>query len=156
MPRRPYLPPGTLREVLAYPQSVDDFEPHGFGDALARVGLSRLAPRLDRISGWDQELSGDEQQSLMLARLLMHRPRFVVLDEVLDAIDGETRARAFDIFSSDLEDVAIVHIGRGDAADPSFTHLLRIVKDPSVRRMIRPRRTETTHLPPRVHAATAS
>jgi putative ATP-binding cassette transporter len=156
VPRRPYLAPGTLREVLAYPQRVDDFAPHGFGEALTRVGLSRLAPRLDRISRWDQELNGDEQQSLMLARLLMHRPRFVVLDEVLDAIDGETRARAFDIFSTDLRNAAIVHIGRGDAADPSFTRLIRIVKDPSIRRMTRPKRAETMDSPPRLHTVAAS
>jgi putative ATP-binding cassette transporter len=155
MPRRPYLPPGTLREALAYPQSVERFAPQAFTDALGRVGLSRLAPTLDRASRWDQELHGDEQQSLMLARLLMHRPRWVVLDEVLDAIDGETRARAFDIFSKDLADAAIVHIGRGDAADPSFTRLLRIVKDPSIRRMTRPRSATTTRLPPRLHPVAA-
>jgi putative ATP-binding cassette transporter len=156
VPRRPYLPPGTLREVLAYPQSVEEFASHGFSDALTRVGLSRLAPRLDRTSRWDQELNGDEQQSLVLARLLMHRPRFVVLDELLDSIDAETRARAFEIFATDLEDAAIVHIGRGDAADPSFTHVLRIVKDPGVRRMSRPKPAETTGVPPRLHPVAAS
>jgi vitamin B12/bleomycin/antimicrobial peptide transport system ATP-binding/permease protein len=156
MPHGPYLPPGTLREVLAYPQRVEDFEPHGFTDALTRVGLSRLAQSLDRTSRWDQELNADEQQGLMLARLLMHRPRFVVLDELLDAVDGETRDRAFEIFSRDLKDAAIVHIGRGDAADPSFTHLLRIVKDPAVRRMIRPKPAETAGAPPRLHAVAAS
>ena len=156
MPRRPYLPPGTLREVLAYPQSVDNFESHRFVDALGRVGLSRLAASVDRTSRWDQELNANEQQSLMLARLLMHRPHFVVLDEVLDALDSRTRERAFEILSEELEDAGIVHIGRGDAADPSFTHLLRIVKDPGVRRMVRPKPAETTGLPPTLHAVAAS
>jgi putative ATP-binding cassette transporter len=156
MPHRPYLPPGTLREVLAYPESVENFEPHRFTDALGRVGLSRLAPRLDRTSRWDEELNGDEQQRLMLARLLMQQPRWAVLDELLDTLDGEARDRAFEIFSRDLADTAIVHIGRGDAADPSFTHLLRIVKDPAVRMMTRPKPAETNGLPLRTHAAAAS
>jgi len=147
VPRRPYLPPGTLREVLAYPQSVENFEPHAFTDALARVGLARLASMLDRASSWDRELNWDEQQYVMLARLLIHRPRWVVFDEVLDAIDGETRTRALEILFKDLKDAAIIHIGRGNAADPSFTHFLRLIKDPDIRKLVRQNGAETTRLP---------
>jgi len=156
MPRRPYLPPGTLRAVLAYPQSVNDIGADAFTGALERVGLSRLAPMLDRASRWEEELNWDEQQSLMLARLLIHRPRWVVLDEMLDSIDGETRARAFEIFSRDLKDAGILHIGRGSAADPSFTRLLHIVKDPGMRKLVREKPAATRRPPPGMHAAAAS
>ena len=61
------------------------------------------------------------QQSLMLARLLIHEPRWVVIDEVLDAIDGETRTRALEIFARDLKDAAIIHIGRGNSSR-SYVH----------------------------------
>jgi len=146
IPRRPYLPPGTLREALAYPQDVGTFEAHAFTDALARVDLQRLVPMLDHAYRWDRELNWDEQQYLMLARLLIHRPRWVVLDEVLDAIDGETRNRALEILFNDLKDAAVVHIGRGNAADPSFTHLVRLVQDPALRRLVRKRRDESAGL----------
>jgi putative ATP-binding cassette transporter len=156
MPRRPYLPPGTLREVLAYPQRVESFAPQAFGDALARVGLARLAPMLDRVSRWDRDLSGDEQQNLMLARLLIHRPRWVVVDDLLDAIDDATRARIVDLFSTELEDAAVVYIGRGDATDASFTRLLHIVRDPGDRRMIRPKSAEAMGLSSEMETATAN
>jgi putative ATP-binding cassette transporter len=156
MPRQPYLPPGTLREVLAYPQSVENFEAHAFTGALDRVGLGRLAPMLDRISQWDPELNWDDQQSLMLGRLLIHQPRWVVIDEVLDAIDGETRTRALEIFSKDLKDAAIIHIGRSSAAGPTFTRVLHLIKDPKSRRLVRPSSAETAGLPPGMQAATSS
>jgi putative ATP-binding cassette transporter len=146
MPRRPYLPPGTLREGLAYPQSVENFEPHAFTAALERVGLPRLAPMLDRAARWDLELNLDEQQSLRLAGLLIHRPRWVVLDEWLDGVDRETRTRALEIFSKDLKEAAIIHIGRGSAADASFTRVVRLVKDSKIRRLVRQKFTETTTL----------
>jgi putative ATP-binding cassette transporter len=111
---------------------------------------------LDRVSRWDRELNGDEQQKLMLARLLIHRPQWVVLDEVLDGIDGETRTRALEIFSRDLKDAAIVNIGRSSAADASFTHVVRVVKDPKIRRLVRPKLVETTGMPTGTHAAAAS
>jgi putative ATP-binding cassette transporter len=156
MPRQPYLPPGTLREVLAYPQSVENFEPHAFTDALERVGLRRLAPMLDRTSRWDSELNWDDQQSLMLARLLIYAPRWVVIDEVLDAIDGETRTRALEIFSKDLKDTAVIHIGRGSAADPTFTRILHLVNDPRIHRLVRPKPAETAGLPPGMQVAASS
>ena len=137
MPRRPYLPPGTLREVLAYPRSVEDFGAHRFIDSLERMGLGRLTPMLDRISAWDRELNWDAQQSLMLARLLIHEPRWVVIDEVLDAIDGETRTRALDILSRDLKDAAIIHIGRGKRVGPTFTRFIHLINDPESRRLVR-------------------
>ena len=137
MPRRPYLPPGTLRAVLAYPQSVNDIGADAFTGALERVGLSRLAPMLDRASRWEEELNWDEQQSLMLARLLIHQPRWVVIDEVLDAIDGETRTRALDILSRDLKDAAIIHIGRGKRVGPTFTRFFHLINDPESRRLVR-------------------
>ena len=137
VPRRPYLPPGTLREVLAYPRSVEDFGAHRFIDSLERMGLGRLTPMLDRTSAWDRELNWDAQQSLMLARLLIHEPRWVVIDEVLDAIDGETRTRALDILSRELKDAAIIHIGRGKRVGPTFTRFFHLINDPEIRRLVR-------------------
>src|SRR5271170_84053 len=46
LPRTPYLPPGTLREVLAYPKLTGSFQTAACCDALARVGLGRLTARL--------------------------------------------------------------------------------------------------------------
>jgi putative ATP-binding cassette transporter len=156
VPRRPYLPPGTLRNVLAYPKRVESFERGAFTEALARVGLARLSPMLDRVSRWDTELNWDEQQRLVLARLLIHRPRWAVLDETIDSIDGETRARAFEIFSDDLKDAAIIHIGRGGAADPSFARVVHLVQDPGRRKLIRRTSAETVGSPsPRQAAATS-
>jgi putative ATP-binding cassette transporter len=156
MPRQPYLPPGTLREVLAYPQSVENFEPHAFTGVLERVGLRRLAPMLDRTAQWDPELNWDDQQSLMLARLLIHEPRWVVIDELLDAIDGETRTRAIEILSKDLKDAAIIHIGSGNASDPVFTRLLHLIKDPKIRRLVRQKAAEAAALPSGMQVATSS
>ena len=156
MPHRPYLPPGTLREVLAYPQRAENFEPHVFNAALERVGLPRLAPMLDRASRWDLELNSDEQQRLRLARLVVHRPRWVVLDELLDGIGSDARTRALEIFSRDLKDAAIIHIGRSKTADPSFTRVVHLVKDSKMRRLVRRTFAETADLPPGMQVAAAS
>jgi putative ATP-binding cassette transporter len=134
MPRTPYLPPGTLREVLAYPTANDHFENGDFSAALARVGLERLSPRLDSQERWDRELSEDEQHGLQLARLIVHKARWVVIDEVLDSLDDSALERAIDIFSKDLNQSAIIHIGRTDA-HKYFSRVLHLIKDPAVRKL---------------------
>ena len=156
MPRRPYLPPGTLGEVLAYPHGVEKFSARAFTDALDRVGLQRLTPMLEQSLRWDRELNWEEQQSLMFARLLIHRPRWVVIDEVLDSIDGDTRTRALDIFSTDLKDTAVIHIGRGNASDPTSKHFLHLIKDPTIRRLVRQRPPAIPGLAPAIQGTTGS
>jgi len=70
LPRRPYMPLGTLRTVLTYPDAAAQFSDAVVRAALDRVGLGRMAPKLDRVQRWDKELRLDEQQHLAFARLL--------------------------------------------------------------------------------------
>jgi vitamin B12/bleomycin/antimicrobial peptide transport system ATP-binding/permease protein len=134
MPRTPYLPPGTLREVLAYPKVTDNFESSVFSAALARVGLERLSPRLDTQERWDRELSDDEQQALALARAIIHKAAWVLIDEVLDSLDDSALERAIDIFAKDLSQSTVIHIGRTDA-HRYFSRVLHLIKDPTVRKL---------------------
>jgi vitamin B12/bleomycin/antimicrobial peptide transport system ATP-binding/permease protein len=90
MPRTPYLPPGTLREALAYPSSVGKFNAADYTNALKRLGLESLESLLDVAKRWDHELSEDEQQRMSFASLLLHAPHWVLIDEVLDSLDEDS------------------------------------------------------------------
>jgi putative ATP-binding cassette transporter len=135
LPRTPYLPPGSLREVLAYPLSTGQFGAAACGAALARLGLERLVPVLDSTLRWDRDLNEDEQHSLIFARALLHAPKWLIIDEVLDTLDEDTLARVSDVLASDFAGAGIIHIGRSGAADRVFTRVLHLVKDPMSRRL---------------------
>jgi putative ATP-binding cassette transporter len=137
MSRTPYLPPGTLGEVLAYPLKVESFRERAFIEALQLLGLRRLVPMLANTRRWDRELSDDEQQSLAFARVVLHAPPWVLIDEVLDSIDEEIRERVINIFATELKRTGIIHIGRGRARDPVFARVLHLIKDPTIRRLAR-------------------
>jgi vitamin B12/bleomycin/antimicrobial peptide transport system ATP-binding/permease protein len=128
----PYLPRGSLKELLAYPLEVDRFAETAFTRSLSRMGLDRLVPLLDVTRRWDRELSQDEQLSLALARIVMQAPPWLLMDDMLGALDDQAMERVIDIFSNELEHTSIIHIGRAaQARDPLFHRVLHLVKSPA-------------------------
>lgn len=130
MPRgTPYLPRGSLRDVLAYPCKVGDFGDGDFSRALSRLGLARLAPSLDVTKRWDQELSQDEQLSLAFARIVLQAPPWLIVDDALGSLDDEGLRRVVDIFEKDLARTGVLHIGRAlQGRDPLFSRVVHLVK----------------------------
>jgi putative ATP-binding cassette transporter len=130
LPQRPYLPLGTLRQAVAYPAAAETFPDAAVRGALEQVGLGHLLAPLDEDRRWDRELGIDEQQSLAFARLLLHRPKWVVMDDPLNALDDVRRAALLRIFEDELKDAAVLGIGRSQAAAPLFTQVVRLVERP--------------------------
>jgi putative ATP-binding cassette transporter len=137
MPRTPYLPAGSLKEALAYPSTVDRFKDEDYGKALDRLGLHRLVPRLSEVSRWDHELNEDEQQAIAFARLMLHVPPWVLIDEALDSIDVNTRDRVMEMFTKDLAHAGVIYIGRADPKSGFFSRVVRLANDPETRRLAR-------------------
>jgi putative ATP-binding cassette transporter len=132
MPRgTPYLPRGSLREVLAYPLKVDGFEDAAFKHALTRLGLERLVPMLDEMRRWDRDLSQDEQVGLAFARMVLQTPPWVLIDDMFGSLDDDALDRVTDIFSNELARTSLIHIGKAaQAHHPIFSRVLHLIKAP--------------------------
>ena len=87
LPQRPYFPLGTLRQAIAYPMPARDVPDADLRAALADVGLSHLAARLDEEGDWQVMLSGGEQQRIGFARALLRRPAVLLFDEPVATLD---------------------------------------------------------------------
>jgi putative ATP-binding cassette transporter len=129
MPRTQYFPPGTLREVLAYPTTVNEFTSEACLHALERLGLERLGPLLDAPGRWDLTLTEAEQHSLAFASVLLHAPRWLIIDEALEALEDEQRPKIIELLAKDLADTGILYIGRAVAQDNLFSRVLHLVTD---------------------------
>ncbi|WP_144434564.1 ATP-binding cassette domain-containing protein, partial [Pseudomonas syringae] len=111
LPQRPYLPIGTLREAMSYPQSADHYSPERFADALKKCRLEHLIPRLDESNHWQRFLSPGEQQRMAFARALLVAPRWLYMDEATSAMDEEDEAAMHRAIIDGLPGLTLFSIG---------------------------------------------
>lgn len=111
LPQRPYVPTGTLRRAVAYPGAAEDWDIATISQALERVGLGHLKDRIEDDQPWDQTLSGGEKQRLTIARVMLHRPDIVVLDEATAALDPKSQDDLMQILSEEMEGLTILSVG---------------------------------------------
>lgn len=108
LPQRLYLPHERLGDLLAYPAQRSDFSTEQLQQALAQVGLPQLNYQLALSTDWQQRLSGGEQQRLMFARLLLNKPRLILLDETTSALDAASACQLLRLLRQQLPDSAVL------------------------------------------------
>ena len=133
VPQRPYVPATSLRHALHYPSGLTAVAPERYASALKRTGLGHLGSRLDQTVRWDHELSNGELQRLAIARVLVQKPDFVILDEGLNALDEASRAGLLEAIGEDLPDTAVITLTQIPPRDTAGTpHIeLRTPRQPA-------------------------
>lgn len=130
VPTRAYVAPGTLREAVCYPRPDCDFSDVQVMQALAAVGLTPLAQDLHRAARWDRLLNDREKQRLVIARAVLHRPQWLVIDDALDQIDAASRRQIEALFDGPLQGVGLIYIGEDGGSPGFFTRRLNLRAEP--------------------------
>jgi putative ATP-binding cassette transporter len=111
LPQKPYLPLGTLREALIYPQATTDLPDSRLAEAMNAVGLGAFVSRLDNDDHWAQRLSLGEQQRLAFARVLLTQPDLLFLDEATSALDEASEAKFYQMLRDAAWHPTMVSVG---------------------------------------------
>jgi vitamin B12/bleomycin/antimicrobial peptide transport system ATP-binding/permease protein len=111
LPQKPYLPIGTLREIVSYPTPARGLDDQALREALADVGLPELADRLDEAGNWALQLSPGEQQRIAFARALVQKPDWLFLDEATSAVDEGAETRLYQLVRDRLRGTAVLSVG---------------------------------------------
>ena len=112
VPQKPYLPTGTLRHALLYPDPSTAVLDADVVRVLADTGLAHLTPRLDLVERWDQVLGNGERQRLCLARVLIHKPEVVVLDDALAALDEAAQESLEAVIAARLPKATLISLSQ--------------------------------------------
>lgn len=129
VPQVPYLPQGTLRAVVSYPE-----DPTAFGDddlqrALVQVALPQLVLQLGDTREWTAILSPGEQQRIAFARIVLQRPAVVCLDESTSALDEGLELMLYQLLQSELPDVTLVSVSHRRTVHRFHRRQLRLLGD---------------------------
>src|SRR4029077_18192014 len=73
--------------------------------------LEHLIDRIEDEAPWDQTLSGGEKQRLAFARIFLHNPDIIVLDEATAALDPESQDKLMELLSKQPEETTLVSVG---------------------------------------------
>jgi 2-aminoethylphosphonate transport system ATP-binding protein len=95
-------------------------------DSLRIVGMSKFAHRFPR------ELSGGQQQRVAIARALAVRPRVLLLDEPLSALDAQIRRSMVEEIArlhADLPDLTILYVTHDQSEALTLADRILILKD---------------------------
>lgn len=133
LPQRPFLMLGTLRENVIYPSTRTDVSDEEVEAALRRVNLGYLMTREDGLDAVGEtltrRLSLGEQQRLAFARIMISRPRLVVLDESSSALDLENEADMYKFI--DELGVTCISVGNRPSLLAFHDKVLRLEEDGS-------------------------
>ena len=110
MPPRPYLPDGTLHAAICYPSPPETFTAASINELLTLAGLEDLLEQLEQDEAWEKVLTREQQQRLGLVRLLLYRPKWILLQEAFDSLDPEGEVSMLRIICQELPDAALLSI----------------------------------------------
>jgi putative ATP-binding cassette transporter len=111
LPQRPYIPIGSLRRAATYPDAAESRPVEEIADAFKHVGLEHLTDRIEEEGPWDQTLSGGEKQRLAFARIFLHSPDVIVLDEATAALDPQSQDKLMELLSKRPEETTLISVG---------------------------------------------
>jgi putative ATP-binding cassette transporter len=113
----PYVPLGTLRTVVCYPNPPGDISDQTLRETLTKVALAPLTERLDEVRDWAKVLSPGEQQRAAFARILLTKPKAVFLDESTSALDEGLEHALYQLLYNELPDCVVVSVSHRPAVE---------------------------------------
>ena len=126
LPQRPYLPLGTLRQAIYYPQEVPKTDGDNLKDLLYKMELPELAERLDNVDDWSRILSLGEQQRIAFIRIILFKPDVLFLDESTSALDEKRESLVYDTIFETFPEMITVSVGHRSSLQERHTHILKI------------------------------
>ncbi|MBA3661481.1 MAG: ABC transporter ATP-binding protein/permease [Gammaproteobacteria bacterium] len=124
VPQKPYMPLGSLADAILFPHKHDAHWQDEIKQALEETNLSNLIPRLNETAAWSEQLSPGEQQRIAFARILLHKPDWVFLDESTSMLDLANEASLYQLVKTKLPQCSIISIGHRPSINAFHHHVV--------------------------------
>ncbi len=115
MPPRPYLPTDSLRASICYPADSASFDQKTLETALELAGVKDLIGQLEIAADWAKSLEFEQQQRLGLVRLLLQKPKWIMMQEPFSSLNPEAELAMVRLIYKLLPNSAILTISKQPA-----------------------------------------
>ncbi len=130
LPERPYLPPGTLRDVLLRTGMECVTKDPEINVVLRKLGLDEAVQRAGGLGAekdWDDVFSIGEQHMLSIARIFLAKPAFVFLDRPGSSLPKSQISTILDMLSA--QGIGVVILSKNGEARLHYDSCLEIKAD---------------------------
>jgi putative ATP-binding cassette transporter len=117
LPQRPYMPLGTLRDALLFPDRMMDIADEDLCAILMACDLPELVDSLHEVAYWSARLSPGELQRIAFVRVLLQKPDWVFLDETTSSLDLRREKMLYELVKTRLPHCSIVSVGHRPSLD---------------------------------------
>ncbi|MBC2886380.1 ABC transporter ATP-binding protein/permease [Ochrobactrum sp. CM-21-5] len=112
------FPSVSLKQLVSLPDDERDFSDLAIAAVLHEAGLGEFIERMNDAdadgSPWDMVLSGGQKQKVVLARILLHKPSIIFLDEATGALDPVSKVRFHEALKARCSDAIVISIMHED------------------------------------------
>jgi vitamin B12/bleomycin/antimicrobial peptide transport system ATP-binding/permease protein len=116
-----------------------------FTAACRRSDFGGLNSRLGETERWDHVLSVGEQQRLAFARLLLHKPDWVFMDEATSVLDEDMHTSLVNLLTSGLRGATLVSIAHRPGLGVFHDRTLTLVEAVEGARLVTKRKPPSVH-----------
>jgi len=128
LPQQPYMPIGTLAEAILFPDKQDPLLEKNLEKVLRDCHLEEFIPRLTEVAHWSEQLSPGEQQRIAFARVLLHKPDWVFLDESTSMLDNANEAHLYHLLQKELPNCSLISVGHHASVDVFHQHVIDMTR----------------------------
>ncbi|MDQ0997157.1 ABC-type uncharacterized transport system fused permease/ATPase subunit [Phyllobacterium ifriqiyense] len=156
------LPGVSLKQLVCLPMDESRFGDSSVAAALHRAGMGDFIENLGEEcrdgTSWDQLLSGGQKQKLVLARILLHKPAVLFLDEATGALDPDSKIAFHQAIKDHCAGTTVISVmheieaPRSVSGENFYTHILEInggtaIQRPLLETLVEPDPLPTTNFP---------
>ena len=136
LPQKPYMPIGTLAEAILFPNHAHKELVARLGAVLHDCNLDSFIPRLQETASWSEQLSPGEQQRIAFARVLLHKPDWVFMDESTSMLDIANEAALYKTLKTQLPHCSVVSVGHRASLEGYHDHVINMAKYSAQRQLM--------------------
>lgn len=126
LPQKSYMPLGTLEEAILFPDKHSTADKGELLRIMEACRLKQFIPLLHEVATWSDRLSPGEQQRVALARVLVHKPNWIFLDESTSALDLDNEIQFYQTLKQWLPGSSIISVGHRPSLDSYHDHVINL------------------------------